>query len=72
MLNEGRAILAGRSYIKWPWVVLIDTAASWGLSAKMAAVGQNKMAAMTMGKMAVKAQAMMPATALQELIYSPP
>lgn len=50
----------------------MDTAASWGLSAKMAAVGQNKMAAMTMGKMAVKAQAMMPATALQELIYSPP
>lgn len=57
MLNEGRAILAGRSYNKW--FVLMDTADGWGLLAKMAAVGQNKMAAMTMGKMAAKAQAMM-------------
>lgn len=59
MLNEGHAIPAGRSYKKWPWFVLMDTADGWGLSAKMAAVGQNKMAAMIMGKMAAKAQAMM-------------
>lgn len=37
----------------------MNMADGWGLSAKMAAVGQNKMAAMIMGKMAAKAQAMM-------------
>lgn len=43
--------------MKWQGLVLVDSAASWGGSAKMAAVAQAKAVAMASGKMVAMAQA---------------
>ena len=71
-LSEGLAIAAVNSDMKWQGDALVDSAANWGGSpkmavmaqAKMAAMAQAKVVAMALSKMAAMAQAKTAATAV--------
>lgn len=55
--NEGLTTPTVNTDMKWQGDVLVDSAASWGGSAKMAAMAQAKTVAVVQAKMAAMAQA---------------